>query len=1341
MNATGNTSTTAASGGIGTISGNNTSLTSFELNTAANSNQLLISNAGSLGPAGSIVKLTKGIAGLSAVNGTTYNPWPTQFGGGILRLRIAGLSTYSGNGTLTANTEFAAIAGSHLAYSGTIALGGNNLALAPGTATGAITIQGVISGTGSLTTKNSASANTDGLGTSTLTAANTYSGVTTVSNGTLALTGSGSVNSSSGITVNGSSSKLLQNSSVPIAAPVTLTQGTVTGIGTINTLNVSAGTGCIISNNNGVAGAALNIGTLNLAGAANINLVSNSTSADLVVGTITNDSAAGQVTIAASNPTGWINGSTYNLINYTMIGGTGGNNFAQVVNGLSARQSATWSDTGSAIRITISGEKPYWVGDTDNKWNTTTPNNWKLLAGGYTTFLVSDDVVFNDNASGTGPISIDIDLADVSTNLLTFDNTRNYTIDSTGGFWIQAGGLTKSGSGSLTLNTANKYTGGTTLNAGTLNLGNATALGASGNLIINGGTIDNTSGSAITTPSYVRTFNGDFTFTGSSDLNLGTGATTLGTAAGTIRTITTSAGTLTLGGVISDGSTATGITKSGSGTLVLSGVSLFSGPTTVTAGTLKLGASGTSAGNGALGSNAAGTTVQSGATLDFDGKSTYVESITVSGTGVGGSGALINTGADQLNAVQHVTLAADATFGGTGRWDLRQNTTTPTLDMGGFALTKVGLNRISLAGTAVSNPGSIDVTQGVFGIQTSTVMGGDSTKSITVRNGATLCSAQSANPVSWSLNLENNSTLQAESSTTSTQNIWSGPVALSPGTVTVKADGVMSMSGIISGAGSALTKAGANVLFLSNANTYDGAPTITLGSIVAQNASALGTGSTVAVASGGRLELENLSITGKSITISGDGTNFFGALQGRSGSSTWSGNVTGATNSTRIGAAPGATLEVSGVIDSGVNLCNVIFRPANASSTVIVSGANTYPGSTSILGGVVVASSLNRVVGGTPSSSFGAPTTVADGTIIMSPGAAGILRYVGSGETTDRVVDLNGTTFGATIDQSGAAGLLKFTSDFTAAGAGPKSLTLQGSTAAAGEIAGAIVDNSATNKTSLIKAGTGTWTLSGNNTYTGTTTVNAGTLSLAAAGSIATSPGITIAAGAILNTTAKSSFAMTAAQPVTFKIDSAGAGTAGRIDAAGLDITNAIVTFGITGTLDDNAYVLATYTSKTGTAFASVTPPAGYAVNYAYNGGTQIALVKSGFDSWISGFPGLADVTAGGDPDHDGMPNLLEYVLNGNPGYSDMSILPDLDASGTNFIFTFNRRNESKDDTTQTFQYTTDLGAAWTEIAIPASTSSSVTITPNTPSTGIDKVDVSIPKGANTKLFGRLKVN
>lgn len=1494
-NATGNTSTTGTGGGIGTISGNNTGLTSFELNPGAVTNQLLVNNAGAFGPATSTFKLTKGIAGLSAVAGTTYNAWPTTFAGGILRLRVTGTSTYAGNGTLTANTDFATIGGANLAYSGTLDLGSNTLSLAPGSATGAVTLNGIVSGSGNLLTRSSGNAGADGTGVSSLTNTNTYTGSTTVTTGTLALTGSGSVNGSSGITVNGSGTKFLQNSSVAVSPTVTLTRGTLTGNGTVNAVNVGAGTGGVISNNNGTAGAALSIGTLTLTGGASINLFSNSTSADLVVGTLTNNSSASQVTITANNPTGWVNGNTYNLISYTTLGGTGGNNFAQVVNGLSARQSATWIDTGSAIQIAVEGDKPYWVGDTDNKWNISTANNWKLVTGGtYTTFLSSDDVVFNDNATAAGPITIDIDAADVPTNLITVNNsTKDYTIESSGGFWIQSGSLTKSGSGSLTLNTANKYTGGTTLNAGTLNLGNATALGASGALVINGGTIDNTSGAAITTPNYVRTFNADFTFTGSNNLNLGSGSTSLGSAAGTVRTITTSAGTLTLGGVISDGSTGNGITKSGNGNLILSGVNLFSGPTTITAGTLRLGASGTSLANGALGSNASGTTVQSGATLDLGGFITYAESITISGAGVGGIGALTNTGVDQINAVQHLTLAADSTVGGTNRWDLRQNTTTPTFDMGGFALTKTGANRVSLVGATVSNPGNIDVTQGTFSIQTSTAMGGDSTKSITVRNGATLSSFQSTIPVAWSLNLEDNSTVLAENSTTSAQNIWSGPVALAAGTVTVKADAVMSMTGVISGTGATLFKAGASVLFLNNANTYDGPTTINFGSIVAQNPSALGTGSTVSVSAGGRLELENLTISGKSITISGDGANFFGPLQGRSGSSVWPGNVTVAANGTRIGAAAGATLEVSGVIDSGASAHNIIFRPADATSTVIVSGANTYPGPTSVFGGVLSVSSLNSVVGGTPSSNLGAPTTVANGTLsIGAPaGVTGILRYTGTGETTDRVVDLAGLTFSSVLDQSGPSGLLKFTSDFTSTSAGSKSLVLQGSTAGTGEVAGAIVDNSPTNRTSVAKNGTGRWTLSGTNTftggvqvnggvlaitkssslgvgpktvsitaggnkmleldgtsgditlasdisfltsglngvirnvagnntingafsltsgngntkiisdggsltlagniatvgsagalrvfdldgtstgantvsgtisngggflthlakngsgswtltntnpYTGPTTINGGVLSLGASGSIASSSSLSIAAGAKFNTTAQASFALSGSQPLTFALDGTGSGSSGQIEAAGLTITSAAVTFTITGTLDDAAYVLATYTSKTGAAFASVTPPTGYSIDYAYNGGTQIALVKSGYSSWIGGFPGLADTTEGGDPDSDGMKNVLEYVLNGNPGSSDPSILPTLDASGANFVFEFSRRTDSADDTTQVFEYSTEL-STWTSVNITGTPGSEVTF--GTPSGGVQTVTVTIPKGTETKLFGRLKVS
>lgn len=75
-----------------------------------------------------------------------------------------------------------------------------------------------------------------------------------------------------------------------------------------------------------------------------------------------------------------------------------------------------------------------------------------------------------------------------------------------------------------------------------------------------------------------------------------------------------------------------------------------------------------------------------------------------------------------------------------------------------------------------------------------------------------------------------------------------------------------------------------------------------------------------------------------------------------------------------------------------------------------------------------------------------------------------------------------------------------------------------------------------------------------------------------------------------------------------------------------------------------------------------------------------------------AGYAGLSDMLPAGDPDHDGMKKLLEYVLNGHPGTSDAAILPDLDTSGANFVFTFTRRELSASDTTRVFQYGTDLG-------------------------------------------------
>jgi autotransporter-associated beta strand protein len=152
------------------------------------------------------------------------------------------------------------------------------------------------------------------------------------------------------------------------------------------------------------------------------------------------------------------------------------------------------------------------------------------------------------------------------------------------------GALTKNGTGTLTLSGNNNYSGGTTLNTGTLNINNATALGTA-TFTIAGGTIDNTSGAAITLSSNnTQSWNSDFTFTGTNDLNLGTGAVAMNNS----RVINVAAGNLTVGGVISGSNR--GITKNGNGTLILSGANTYTGTTTVNSGTLE------AANAGALGS-------------------------------------------------------------------------------------------------------------------------------------------------------------------------------------------------------------------------------------------------------------------------------------------------------------------------------------------------------------------------------------------------------------------------------------------------------------------------------------------------------------------------------------------------------------------------------------------------------------------------------------------------------------------------------------------------------------------------------------------------------------------
>jgi hypothetical protein len=143
----------------------------------------------------------------------------------------------------------------------------------------------------------------------------------------------------------------------------------------------------------------------------------------------------------------------------------------------------------------------------------------------------------------------------------------------------------------------------------------------------------------------------------------------------------------------------------------------------------------------ALGRNTGTTLVQSGAVLDVNGQNLGAKSVTISGSGIGNAGAIINSGAAQISALQSLVLQGNTTFGGANRWDLRAGAEA-SLDTGGqpFNLTKTGANQVSFV--SITNIDAaladIDILQGIFSLQNFTGQVGDPTKKITVRSNATL---------------------------------------------------------------------------------------------------------------------------------------------------------------------------------------------------------------------------------------------------------------------------------------------------------------------------------------------------------------------------------------------------------------------------------------------------------------------------------------------------------------------------------------------------------------------------------------------------------------------------
>ncbi|QBM56496.1 autotransporter-associated beta strand repeat-containing protein [Salmonella enterica] len=830
----------------------------------------------------------------------------------------------------------------------------------------------------------------------TLSGANSYSGATTISGGTLIAT---HVNALGTGAIDNRASLLLDASG----------QFTVTDLTTESGGNTEIG-----------AGSTLQATTLTQKSDSTLTINLNSNTADPVIHAASQVSLAGTLDITGvgdvldSDPA-----STDDLDTFTLIASD------KTIAGDFEKLTVAGMDADLADFITVDGR----IDDTGKQYELTTALTW---------YADRDDAV--TDAHGT----FNLTNADGSFAVNTVLENVDATLDPASATGWDGTSLIKQGAGTLILNAENTYTGGTTISGGTLVATNVDALGSGdvtddATLELNtGGTFDNAisgSGQVVKSGDDVLTLSGANSYSGGTLISDGTLVASNVEALGTGDVTDDATLELNTGGDFTNNIGGTGrVEKSGDDTLTLSGSNTYTGGTLISGGTLV-----------ANDVNALGT-----------------------GDVTDNAALMLNTGGDFTNNI-----------GGTGRVE-KSGDGTLTLSGGNTYTGGTLISGGTLVATNVDALGSGDVTDNAT-LELNT--GGDFDNAISgsgqvVKSGDETLTLSGANSYTGGT-LISGGTLVA-----------SNVEALGTGDVTDNATLELNTGGdfinSIGGTGR-VEKSGDETLTLSGTNSYTGGTLISGGTLIATNVDALGSGdvtdnATLELNTGGDFT-NNISGSGQ-VVKSGDETLTLSGANTYTGGTTISGGTLVASNVEALGTGDvtdNATLELntSGTFDNVISGSGQVVKSGDDALTL--SGANSYTGGTTISGGTLVASNVEAL---------GSGDVTNDAVLELNTGGdftnniSGSGQVVKSGDETLTLSGANSYTGGTTI-----SGGTLIASNVEALGSGDvtNDAVLELNT-------GGDFDNAISGSGQVVKSGDDALTLSGANTYTGGTTISGGTL-------------------------------------------------------------------------------------------------------------------------------------------------------------------------------------------------------------------------------------------------------